>query len=223
MKYEQPYVAPILTVDLVLFRIEQGVLQVLLMRRPAEPFKGALALPGGYNSAGETTLEALARIIREKVGIDMTHLSYKEQLYTFETVARDPRGHAVSVTYMGCTLNRGEPLINEATFFPLSNLPIIAFDHINIIHYAHRRLISKLMYTNAAYAFLKATFTLTELQLVYETILGYALDKRNFRKKFIGLDLITETNELRRDGAHRPAKLYRFKSSEIEELTKNFD
>ena len=78
-------------------------MNVSLIQRANDPFKGDWALPGGYNPEGETTIESLERVVLQKAGINIQHdLSYIEQLYTFDTVARDPRGHAVSVTYMGC-------------------------------------------------------------------------------------------------------------------------
>ncbi len=95
------YVPPILTVDSVIFELHDDSLSVLLIQRADEPFRGVWALPGGYNPQGETTQEAMARILERKAGLGMDQLTYVEQLYTFDTVARDPRGHAVSVTYMG--------------------------------------------------------------------------------------------------------------------------
>lgn len=225
MKYTTPYVPPTLVVDAVMFQLVNDCLEVFLIKRPNEPFKGSWALPGGYNPEGETTRDALQRIVKEKAGIDPTKdLSYIEQLYTFDTVARDPRGHAVSVTYMGCGQNI-VPSGNDAhvSSFPINNLPPLAYDHIDIIRYAHERLQAKLAYTNAAYAFLPKQFTLTELQKAYEIILGRELDKRNFRKKFLGLNLIHETNEMKREGAHRPARLYQFNSSTLETLSRRFD
>lgn len=225
MKYTTPYVPPILTVDAVLFQLIDGALSVLLIERPNEPFKGSWALPGGYNAQGETTRDALQRIVGEKAGVNLTHdLSYVEQLYTFDTVARDPRGHAVSVTYMGCgrDIKPGNGAAHTA-FFAVDNLPKLAYDHNAIITYARDRLRAKLTYTNAVYAFLPKLFTLTELQSAYEAILGRELDKRNFRKKFLGLDLITETGEMKQGGAHRPARLYRFNSPSLEVLSRSFD
>lgn len=225
MKYTKPYVPPTLTVDAVIFQLVNGVLEVVLIERPNEPFKGMWALPGGYNPEGETTRDALQRIVKTKAGIDLTKdLSYVEQLYTFDTVARDPRGHAVSVTYMGCGRDF-EPSGGEAhaASFPINSLPKMAYDHAGIITYAHDRLKSKLAYTNAVYAFLSPKFTLTELQQAYEAILGRELDKRNFRKKFLGLDLIHETDEMKREGAHRPARLYQFNSPSLESLARSFD
>ena len=225
MKYDKPYVAPTLTVDAVIFQITNSVLEVLLMKRPNEPFKGEWALPGGYNAEGETTTKALHRIVEQKTGIDIdTDLRYIEQLYTFDTIDRDPRGHAVSVTYMGCGR---EIALRDAgahvAFLDVDNLPDLAYDHVNIIAYARERLIAKLTYTNAVSAFLEKRFTLTQLQSAYEIIFGREFDKRNFRKKFLSLNLIHETDELWRDGAHRPAKLYQFNSQTLESLSRSFD
>lgn len=225
MKYTKPYVPPTLTVDAVIFQISSGALEVLLLKRPNEPFKGEWALPGGYNAKGETTTAALRRIVTQKTGVDVENdLSYIEQLYTFDTVDRDPRGHAVSVTYLGC--GRTIPLdeaTSHATFFDVRNLPPLAYDHASIIEYARERLIAKLTYTNAVSAFLERRFTLTQLQNAYEIIFDREFDKRNFRKKFLSLNLIHETDELWRDGAHRPAKLYEFNSQNLETLSRSFD
>ena len=225
MKYDKPYVAPTLTVDAVIFQITNGVLEVLLMKRPNEPFKGEWALPGGYNAEGETTTKALHRIVEQKTGVNIdTDLRYIEQLYTFDTIDRDPRGHAVSVTYMGCGR---EVVLRDAgahvAFLDVDNLPDLAYDHANIIAYARERLVAKMTYTNAVSAFLEKRFTLTQLQSAYEIIVGREFDKRNFRKKFLSLNLIHETDELWRDGAHRPAKLYKFNSQTLESLSRSFD
>lgn len=225
MKYTTPYIPPTLTVDAVIFQLIGGVLNVALIQRAEEPFKGDWALPGGYSPQGETTLEALERVVAYKAGINIQNdLSYIEQLYTFDTVARDPRGHAVSVTYMGCgrevTPDQAHSVVS---FFPVDALPPTAYDHKDIIEYAHQRLIAKLTYTNAVYAFLPQYFTLAELQTAYEAIFGHELDKRNFRKKFLSLNLTEETDQMRREGAHRPARLHRFKSDTLETLSRSFD
>jgi len=225
MNYTTPYTPPTLTVDAVLFQIINGQLNVCLIQRANDPFKGDWALPGGYSPQGETTMQALERIVQTKAGLNINHdLSYIEQLYTFDTVARDPRGHAVSVTYMGCgrelSSNDAQSVVS---FFPLDALPAIAYDHKTIIEYARQRLISKLTYTNAVYAFLPQYFTLTELQSAYEAVFGYELDKRNFRKKFASLGLTEETDQMRREGAHRPARLHRFTSDTLQTLSRSFD
>lgn len=225
MEYSGEYIPPTLTVDAVIFQITDATLEVLLLQRANEPFKGAWALPGGYNAAGETTTAALQRIVKAKAGVDIEQdLQYVEQLYTFDTVDRDPRGHAVSITYMGCGKAVSPRNANSPTsFFAVSNLPELAYDHSAIIAYAHKRLIAKLSYTNAVSAFLPKHFTLTQLQSAYQAVLCQELDKRNFRKKFLSLQLIHETGDMWRDGAHRPAKLYEFNSSELETLVRSFD
>ena len=225
MKYTSPYVAPTLTVDAVIFQIIDAVLHVCLIKRANDPFKDQWALPGGYSPEGETTIQALERIVEYKAGLNVIKdLSYIEQLYTFDTVARDPRGHAVSVTYWGA----GRDLVptsadGTAAFFPVDALPTTAYDHKDIINYAHQRLIAKLTYTNAVYAFLPPRFSLAELQSAYEAVFGHEFDKRNFRKKFLSLGLTEETDEMRRDGAHRPARLHRFTSDNLEVLSRSFD
>ncbi|AGL61904.1 conserved protein of unknown function [Candidatus Saccharimonas aalborgensis] len=225
MKYSSPYVPPTLTVDAVIFQLHGDKLEVLLTQRESDPFKGEWALPGGYNAVGSTTIEALTEIVLRKTGVDLDNdLAYIEQLYTFDTVARDPRGHAVSVTYMGCsraiTLGTGS---QHAEFFPVDRLPNLAYDHASIITYAQERLAAKLTYTNAVSGLLDKKFTLSQLQTAYEAVMGRLLDKRNFRKKFLTLNLIHETPDTWRDGAHRPAKLYAFNSSSLEVLSRSFD
>jgi 8-oxo-dGTP diphosphatase len=225
MKYAGAYIPPTLTVDAVIFQLNNRSLEVLLTQRAEEPFKGEWALPGGYNPAGKTTLEALAAVVKRKAGVDIDEqLPYIEQLYTFDTVARDPRGHAVSVTYMGCGRNIEPFTASQRTeFFPVDALPQLAYDHQDIIRYARERLGAKLMYTNAVSGLLPEKFTLSHLQTAYEAVLGEILDKRNFRKKFLSLGLIHETTDMWREGAHRPAKMYAFNTSSLEVLARSFD
>jgi 8-oxo-dGTP diphosphatase len=220
------YIAPTLTVDSIIFQLQDNELSVLLIQRAQDPFRDSWALPGGYNAAGETTTDAMARVLQAKAGLSIRDLKLVEQLYTFDTVARDPRGHAVSVTYMG--LGRDlEPASAASTqnpqFFPLSQLPKLAYDHADIIDYAHKRLQAKLTYTNAIYALLPPKFTLSQLQNAYEAVLGRPLDKRNFRKKFLSLDLIEETSEMHKEGAHRPARLFKFCQPGLQTLERSFD
>jgi 8-oxo-dGTP diphosphatase len=225
-KFEKEYVPPTLVVDSVIFQLINNQLSVLLIQRKQEPFLDTWALPGGYSAAGETTHDAMKRILAWKAGLDIETFGLVEQLYTFDTVARDPRGHAVSVTYMALVRDV-EPLGSNTTqnpvFYPVTHLPELAYDHKEIISYAHDRLKAKLTYTNAVFGLLPEVFTLSELQAAYEAILGRELDKRNFRKKFLSLNLIEATGEMRKEGAHRPAMLYMFSSSSLEELTRSFD
>ncbi len=226
MSYSSEYIPPTLTVDSVVFQLINGALSVLLIQRTQDPFKDAWALPGGYNAIGETTQEAMARVLATKGGVELNDLSLVEQLYTFDTFARDPRGHAVSIAYMGLGKDI-EPKLGNTTqnpqFFNVSALPELAYDHENIIKYAHERLANKLMYTNVIFALLPKLFTLTQLQNAYEAVLCRELDKRNFRKKFLSLDLIHATEQYAREGAHRPARLYKFNKDSLDVLSRSFD
>jgi len=225
MSYSQSYEPPTLAVDGVFFQIKDNIFEVLLIKRSAEPFKNCWALPGGYNPKGETTREALQRVIHLKSGLDVAQdLSYIEQVCAIDTVARDPRGHAVSIVYMGCgrKLSHGEGC-EESQFYPLDHLPTLAYDHDEIINLAKSRLINKLGHTNIVFSLMPKKFTQTQLQTAYESILGRALDKRNFRKKFLSLDFIKETGDTWREGAHRPAKLYTFKSNTLVDADNGFD
>ncbi len=220
------YQAPTLTVDCVIFCLVNGELNVLLIQRTNEPFKGAYALPGGYNAVGDTTRDALQRVLTTKVGISPDDLPLVEQLYAFDTVARDPRGHAVSVTYIALVHNielRQTEATQSPEFYPVNDLPQLAFDHQAIITHALERLRMRITATNAIYTMLPNQFTLTQLQTAYEAILGHKLDKRNFRKKFLSFEILEPTDHYQQDGAHRPALLYRFKHHQLENLSRSFD
>ena len=135
------YHPPTLTVDMVVFCVEDAQLKVLLINRTAPPFQGEWALPGGYNAAGETTTQAVERVMKTKVGMDIgQRLGFFEQLVTVDTVARDPRGHAVSVVYLGCghdlSLSGGDC---THALWSVDSLPQVAFDHQEIIAYGRDR------------------------------------------------------------------------------------
>jgi len=204
------------TVDPILFTIENDVLEVLLVRRRDEPFRGVWALPGGFVDAGESLEEAVRRKLLEETGIRDIYL---EQLYTYGEPRRDSRARVITVAYFALVDSSqmremwppGEHGL-ESRWFPVDELPHLAFDHNQLVLYAHRRLKYKLEYTVVGLELLPELFTLTELQAMYETILGEELDKRNFRKKILSLGILEATEE-RRTGAHRPARLYRFRKT----------
>jgi 8-oxo-dGTP diphosphatase len=223
---EYVYRAPILTVDAVIFQLIDGQLTVLLIQRAHEPFKGEWALPGGYNAAGDTTQQALTRVLTTKTGIQPNDLPFIEQLYTFDTVARDPRGHAVSVAFLGLVKDvqpQATPTTHNPQFYPISKLPKLAYDHEDIIQHALERLRQRIATTSVISTLLPAQFTLTQLQSAYQAILGHALDKRNFRKKFLSFGLLAPTDEYYADGAHRPAMLYKFKARTPQTFLRSID
>jgi len=207
------YVPPTVTVDGIIFQLISDKLHVLLLQRARDPFKGEWALPGGYNPRGETTRQALSRILKVKTGIDTdSQLEILEQLHTFDDVSRDPRGHAIAIAYLGLgyDIRLGGEETQNPTFFPVDNLPKLAYDHDEIIAYALKHLQTKVVQTNILYAMLPPSFTFTQLQMAYEAVLLRTLDKRNFRKRIMNLELIKETGQVEKQGAHRPAKLFAF-------------
>lgn len=201
-------------VDLVVFTIRDGALQALLIRRGIPPFEGEWALPGGF--VREETLEAAARReLEEETGLKDVYL---EQLCTFGDPGRDPRGRIVSVAYFA--LIRPEPVRGatdaaEAGWFPAAAPPRLAFDHAAILATGLRRLRAKLGYTTLGSQLLPEAFTLTQLQALYETLLERPLDKRNFRRRVLGLGLVKVLRGRRSSGAHRPAQLYAFRSPDL--------
>ncbi len=207
---------PALTTDVVVFTIRDEGLEALLIRRGGEPFQGMWALPGGFVGAAETLEQSAMRELAEETGVRGVYL---EQLYTFGDPDRDPRGRVVSVAHYALIPSdrlqlRAATDAQAIGWFPLDELPTLAFDHARIVEVAHERLAAKLAYSTIAFQFMGATFTLTELQAVYEIILNQRLDKRNFRKRILALDQVEGTSQKRRNGNHRPARLYRVKNRE---------
>lgn len=202
-----------LAVDIVVLTIHENAMKVLLIKRGIPPFENSFALPGGFVHDDESLDQAALRELLEETG---TKEVYLEQLYSFGETKRDPRGRVVSVSYYALIAADKAPLIAgtdaaEARWFPVDRLPELAFDHREIIEYALTRLRNKLEYTSVGFQLLPAKFTLSELQHVYEVILGKELDKRNFRRKIDALGVLKPLRELQRTG-RKPARLYIFRS-----------
>ena len=200
------------TVDIVVFTVHEQTLQVLLIERGIAPFKGLYALPGGFVLAEETLEQAAFRELFEETG---TKDVYLEQLYTFGDPHRDPRGRVVTVAYYALVPTDKSPLLAgtdaaAAGWYPVSALPPLAFDHKRIVEYAVDRLRNKLEYTNVGFQLLPAKFTLSALQALHEAILGKPLDKRNFRRKVLGLGLVKPSKEMQATG-RKPAQLFSFR------------
>lgn len=217
------YWPPAATVDAVIFTIRDEDLRVLLIKRAGEPFKNHRALPGGFLVKNEPSSKAVARILKEKTGVSNV---YTEQLYTFDDLKRDPRGHTLTVVYFALVNNDAIKIQNDKAenpqFFSVKKLPPLAFDHKKIIDYALGRLRTKLEYTNVVYSLLPREFTMPQLQQAYEIILGKKLDKRNFNKKFFSLGIIKPISKKLGGPRRRPAQLYRFISQKPTELKKCF-
>lgn len=220
MAYTYEYPRPAVTVDCVIFGLDENELKVLLIRRGQEPFAGKWALPGGFVGMEESLEEAARRELEEETGLKQV---YMEQLYTFGEVGRDPRGRVITVAYFALTRALAQPVraatdADAAAWFGMSELPRLAFDHAAILKTARQRLTSKVRYQPIGFALLPARFTLTQLQRMYEVILGRELDKRNFRKKVLEMEVLVETDELETGVPHRAARLWRFDKRRYDEL-----
>jgi 8-oxo-dGTP diphosphatase len=222
MPFSYEFARPALAVDCVVFGFDDGELKVLLIRRGLAPFKGRWALPGGFVRLDETLDTAARRELAEEAGLTEVYL---EQLFTFGDVARDPRERVVSVAYYALVaLDRHPPAAatdaDAAAWFAVADLPSLAFDHPAIIAAAVARLKGKVRYQPVGFELLPAKFTLSQLQHLYEAVLERELDKRNFRKKLLAMDLLIETDEVEQDVAHRAARLYRFDEARYAKLVK---
>lgn len=200
-------------VVVVIFTVRQGQLCVLLIERAADPCKAMWALPGGALLEGESLDGAASRKLADETGVSDVFL---EQLYTFDQLGE---GRAeVVVTYFALVDLAETRLRVDLEWRPawhsLAALPPLAFDNEAVTAYARRRLQAKLEYTNVVYSLLPSRFTLTQMQRVYEAILGEPIDKRNFRRRVVGLGIVRETGQTQKQGPHRPAMLYEFTARE---------
>lgn len=211
--FEQPGV----TVDLVIFTVDDKKLKVLLVKRANEPFEGCWSIPGGFLKKGESLEEAASRVMEEKTGVREVYL---EQLYTFGRPDRDPRARIITVTYFALIpwmrlIQPGTRKISDLAWFSVDDVPELAFDHLEILRRAVTRLRAKVSYSSIVYGLLPEAFRLSDLQKMYEIIIAEKLDKRNFRKRMLATGLLEETGKKERVGAHRPAMLYQFKKREV--------
>ncbi len=214
-------------VNCVVFQLIANKLYVLLVNKNGNDW----ALPGDPKQTIETTEQSIVRSLRNQAGVITKKLGVMEQLYTFDTPADAPQENSKSyyatVTYLGLSRNlvptAGQTTTNPQ-FFAIDSLPdsLINLDR-DIIMYALSRLQAKITYTNAIFALVARIFTLAQLQDAYQTILKQEYDKRNFRKKFLSLGMIHATDEYLREGAHRPAQLYRFNRQSLQYLERTLD
>lgn len=222
MAHSYEYPRPALTVDCVVFGIDDEDLKVLLIQRDVEPFEGAWALPGGFVLMSESLPEAARRELREETGLERVFL---EQLFTFGEPERDPRGRVVSVAYYALVRLLDHKVqaatdARDARWFPVWDTPSLAFDHEDILQTALDRLKGKVRYQPIGFELLPKKFTLSQLQGLYETVLERELDRRNFRKKILSMDILEELDEVQEGVAHRAARLYRFNERKYKKLTK---
>jgi 8-oxo-dGTP diphosphatase len=209
------------TVDTVALAVHEGQLEIVLIKRKHDPFKNLWALPGGFVDEQDKTVEqAAARELLEETNVGDVYL---EQLFTFGDKGRDPRGRVITVSYLALLLQdnlelRASSDAAGVAWWPVLDLPKLAFDHQRIVEYAHQRIKYKIEYSAAAFNLLPEKFTLRDLQSVYEAVLGRSVDNRNFRKRFLKSGVLQELDETSQQGSFRPARLYSFAEKEFEQL-----
>jgi 8-oxo-dGTP diphosphatase len=214
--YKYPH--PAVTTDCVIFGFDGERLQVLLVEHGIEPYKGKWAFPGGFLKMDETAEEGALRELREETGLER---AYIQQFHTFSDPHRDPRERVITIAYYALVkiqeVHGGDDAAS-ASWFPLSEIPSLAFDHDYILRMATQRLREEIHFQPVGFELLPEKFTLKELQALYEAILGISFDRRNFAKKMLHLEILTELDETIWPTPKREAKLYRFNPDKYEEL-----
>ena len=222
-KYLYEYPRPAVTTDCVIFGFDEDELKVLLIERDIEPYKGFWALPGGFIDINEDAETCARRKLREETALENIYI---EQLFTFSSVDRDPRYRVISIAYYALVKlsdysARAGSCVGHVKWFPLSKIPILAFDHAEILETAKQRLKGKIKYQPVGFELLPEKFTLPELHRLYEIVLETSIDRRNFRKKMLGFNLLIDHNEFVKGAPNRAAKIYSFNKRKYEELSEN--
>ena len=226
MPYTYKYPRPAVTVDCIIFglNLENRELKVLLIERGEDPFKGNWALPGGFVEMGEDLDSAAYRELEEETGVKDVFI---EQLYTYGNPNRDPRGRVISIAYYALVNLEEHPVqaasdASNADWFLLDNMPQLAFDHDEILKMAVERLRGKVRYQPIGFELLPKKFTLSDLQTLYEVVLGLqekSINKRNFRTKILKMGILNRL-ERQTNVPHRPAYYYEFDKEKYEQLAK---
>lgn len=219
--YRYPH--PAVTVDCIIFAIHENDLKVLLIQRGSEPFRDYWALPGGFVEIDESVDVAAERELAEETGVEKVFL---EQLYTFGEPKRDPRERVISVAYYSLVrLVEHRPMAGSdavnACWYPIRQLPPLAFDHQKVVAMAIKRLQGKVVYAPIIFDLLPGKFRLNQLRKVYEIILERPLDTEGFRKRILATGMLTPLNEFDHSESGPPARLYRFDKERYEKMTEN--
>ena len=215
-KYCYKYPHPAVTTDCVIFGFDGSELQVLLIERGIEPFKGKWAFPGGFLNMDETAGEGAMRELKEETGLEN---AYIEQFNTYSEPGRDPRERVITIAHYALVRIqevKGGDDAAKAQWFPIDEVPQLAFDHDKILRDAMRKLRERIHFEPIGFELLPEKFTMRELQILYESILGVKFDRRNFAKKMIHYELLNQLDETVRPTAKRDALLYSFNKDNYE-------
>jgi 8-oxo-dGTP diphosphatase len=214
-----------LAVDAIVFGYSKSDgLSVLLIKRKYEPFKNAWAIPGGFVLENESLEDAVRRELQEETGIAVNYL---EQLYSFGEPDRDPRQRVISIAYFALVNSthfstlKASTDAEEAEWFSINKLPKLAFDHKKILQVAIERLKAKVRYEPIGFELLDKKFAFADLEKLYSILLDKPIDRRNFTKKILSLDILEDTGTLSSTGVGRPSKVYQFNTKRYNQLLKD--
>ena len=200
----------------VVLQVRADSLEVLLWRRALEPFARRWALPGGYLEPGETLEDSIRRHLAAKV--DVRELSHLEQLDTRSEPERVPGEWQLATSYLGLVPSDADPsLPGDTAWHSVDRLPVIAFDHGQIVLAGRDRLRAKLSYTNAGFALAPETFTISQLRQLYAAALGHDVSATNLQRVLLRRNVLEPTGDRREPGRSggRPASLFRFRQREL--------
>lgn len=222
-KYSYQYERPAITVDCIIFGFDKSELKVLLTKRAIEPYIGQWAFPGGFIQMQETADDCARRKLKEEAGLQDI---FMEQLYTFSALDRDPRERVISIAYYALVRSTDYLLeagldIEDVQWFSLNEVNNLAFDHNNILDIAIDRLKGKIRYQPIGFELLPEQFTLPDLHRLYETILQRDIERANFRKKILAMNLLIDHSEKQENRKSREAKLYAFDKERYLSLSKS--
>lgn len=220
--YTYKYPHPAVTTDCIVFGFDGTKLNLLLINRGIEPYKGSWALPGGFMKIDETAEQGALRELQEETGVKDIYI---EQMQAFTAVDRDPRERVMTIAFMAFVRQEKYEVIAgddaaKAQWFPVKSLPQLAFDHKEIITLALDKLRWKMTYEPLAFRLLNKTFTISQLQTIYEVVFDKRFDRRNFHKKLTSLGYIIPTEEQQK-AIGRPSTLYTFDERKYREVAEN--
>ena len=217
-EYTYPFPRPSVTTDCVIFGYDGKDLKLLLVERGIPPFKGMWALPGGYLQMDEDAIDGAKRELFEETGL---RDAYIEQFRTFSAVDRDPRGRVITIAHLALVRIsevKGGDDAAKARWFPLKDVPQLAFDHDMILREAMKALRQKIHFEPVGFELLPAVFTMPQLQHLYESILDVRFDRRNFASKMLHLGILEDTGDRQAGAPSRVPATYRFNKDRYDAL-----
>ena len=216
--YTYDYPRPAVTTDCVIFGYDGKELKVLLIERGIEPFKGCWAFPGGFLNMDEDALAGARRELKEETGLEDAFI---EQFHTFSEPGRDPRGRVITIAHYALVKIQeveGGDDAAQARWFPIGEVPPLAFDHDRILRMAMSRLKEKIHFEPVGFELLPDVFTMPKLQNLYEAILEVHFDRRNFASKMLKLGILEDTGDRPAGASSRIPVSYRFNKEKYNEL-----